>query len=228
MPRQTLAERSLPDYTRREEIFNMTTHIVGGAFGVLVLLWCVLAAAIHHHPLSIITGIIYGISMITCYTVSSVYHGLKTDKPGKVHGKKVMQVLDHCDIYFLIAGTYTPVALAGLRETHPVVAWVSFGVVWGVCILGTVFTAIDFHKFAHLSYGCYFVAGWSVLAALPAMWDAYGMTFVLLFLIGGVVYTLGMIFYGLQKKYRYCHSIFHLFILGGSVLQFVPILLYCM
>lgn len=227
-PRTTLEERSLPVYTRGEEIFNMVTHIVGGAFGVVVLVLCVIFAAVHHNVAGILMGIVYAVSMILCYTISSVYHGIRPETPGKTRGKKVMQVLDHCDIYFLIAGTYTPIAMTELRHTYPKTAWITFGIVWGVCLLGTVFTAIDFHKFGPLSYACYFIAGWSVLAAIPAIWLTYGAAFVWLLLAGGVVYTLGMIFFALQKKHRYCHSVFHLFILGGSILQFIPIFACCM
>ena len=226
-PRKPLIARTLPPYTRGEEIFNMVSHIVGAAFGVVVLVLCAVFAALHHNPAGVISGVIYAVSMIVCYTISSVYHGLNPNKPRKEHGKKVMQVLDHCDIYFLIAGTYTPVAFTGMRDAYPKTALITLGIVWGICALGTVFTAIDFHKYAVLSYSCYFVAGWSVLAAIPAMWHTYGTAFLVLFVVGGAVYTLGMIFFSLQKKYKYCHSIFHLFILGGSVLQFIPIFMYC-
>lgn len=225
--RVPLEQRQLPVYTRGEEIFNMVTHIVGGAFGVIVLVLCAVFAAVHHNGIGVIAGTIYAISMIVCYTISSVYHGIRPETPHKVMGKKVMQILDHCDIYFLIAGTYTPIAMTELRVLYPKTAWITFGIVWGVCILGTVFTAIDFHRFAPLSYACYFIAGWSVLAAIPAMWNTYGAPFVILLLSGGVVYTLGMIFFTMQKKHPYCHSVFHIFILGGSALQFIPIFVGC-
>ncbi len=227
VPRTPIHERSLPVYTPGEEIFNMTSHIVGAAFGAAVLVLCVLFGALHHNPAGVVGSAIYGSSMILCYTVSSVYHGIRPVSPKRVRGKKIMQVLDHCDIYFLIAGSYTPIALTGLRELYPKTAWWTFGIVWGVCLLGTIFTAIDFHKYAVFSYASYFVAGWSVLVAIPAMWKAFGPAFVILLLTGGAVYTLGMIFFALQKKYKYCHSVFHLFILGGSTLQFIGIFMYC-
>ena len=119
--------------------------------------------------------------------------------------------------------------MTGLRELYPKTAWITFAVVWGFCILGTVFTAIDFKKYGPLSYGCYFVAGWSVIVALYAMWMTYGTAFLVLLLLGGVAYTSGMVFFVLQTKgMKYGHSIFHLFILAGSILQFIPILKYCM
>lgn len=226
--RTPIQERRLPDYTPGEEIFNMTSHIAGAVFGVTALVLCVVFAALHHDPWSVVSGAVYGASMLLVYTISSVYHGIRPVSPKRIHGKKVMQVLDHCDIYFLIAGSYTPMALSGLREMFPKTAWWTFGIVWGVCLLGMVFTAIDFHKYAVISYASYFVAGWSVLIALPAMWKAFGPALVILTLAGGAVYTLGMVFFSLQKKYRYCHSVFHLFILGGSALHFIAIFQYCM
>ncbi len=226
--RTPLAERKLPVYTKGEEIFNMVTHIVGGAFGVVVLALCIIFAAIHNNIIGVMVGTIYAISMILCYVVSSIYHGIQPTTPKKIHAKKVMQVLDHCDIYFLIAGTYTPIAMTELRVMYPKTAWITFAIVWLVCIVGTIFTAIDFHRFAVLSYACYFIAGWSVFVAIPAIWNTYGPEFVGFLIGGGVVYTLGMIFFGLQKKYQYCHSVFHIFILGGSALQFVSIFVGCM
>ncbi len=223
-PRQPLDARPLPDYTRGEEIFNMVSHIVGSTFAVGLLVFCVLRSAFHHNVWGIVTGAIFAASMILCYTISSVYHGLipKTEK--LIRSKKVMQVLDHCDIYFLIAGTYTPIALTGLRETHPGLAWSTFGIMWGVCLIGTVFTAIDLHK-----YACYFIAGWSALISLYAIGRTYGTLFVLFLLAGGIAYTSGMVFFVRQTKgYRYSHSIFHLFILAGSVLHAIPIILWCM
>ena len=225
--RTPIDERPLPDYTRGEEVFNMVSHIVGGAFGVLALILCAVFAGIHRNLAGGISGFIYAASMVTVYTISSVYHGLKPSSPEKTRAKKVMQVLDHCDINFLIAGTYTPIAV-GLRNAFPKTAWITLAVVWFVAILGTIFTAIDFHQFAGLSYSCYFIAGWSTLVAMYAVWKVFSPTFVLLILAGGVVYTSGMVFFALQKRHRYCHSVFHLFILGGSALHFVPIFAYCM
>ena len=228
-PREPLQMRDLPTYTHGEEVFNMVTHIVGGGLGVVMLLMMLIRSGIHHNWWSFAAAAIYAASMITCYTISSVYHGLRPNRPKKVHAKKVMQVLDHCDIYFLIAGTYTPVALAGMRTAFPKTAWATLGIVWGVCILGTVFTAIDFHKYGPLSYACYFVAGWSVISAFYAMWVSYSLAFVILMFVGGLAYTLGMIFFVRQTKgHKYAHSVFHLFILAGSILQFIPIFWWCM
>lgn len=225
-PRTPLAERVLPVYSRGEEVFNMVTHIVGGALALAALVLMIVKTSTEHNTLGLISGIIYGLSMILVYTISSVYHGL--DPKSESLGKKTLQILDHCDIYCLVAGTYTPVALAEMRVLHPALAYSTLGIFYGVCILGTVFTGIDMHKFSALSYTCYFVAGWSALAALKVLVEMYSWEFVILFVLGGVLYSSGMIFFVLQQKHRYCHSIFHIFIILGSLLQFLPIYWYCL
>ena len=112
MKRTKLDERILPTYTKGEEIFNMTSHIVGGVLGIVALVLCVIFAAVHHNPYGVVASSIFGVTMILLYTMSSIYHGLKPNSKAK----KVFQVLDHCSIFLLIAGSYTPFALCTLRE----------------------------------------------------------------------------------------------------------------
>ena len=145
MKRTPLRQRQLPDYTRGEELFNMISHIVGAVFGILVLVWCIVQSAIKGNSWGIASGIVYGTSVILLYTMSCIYHGLRPNT-----GKKVMQILDHCTIYYLIAGTYTPVLLCALRPQYPGWAWALFGVVWGCAAAATVFTAIDLKKYSKL------------------------------------------------------------------------------
>ena len=125
MARTKLADRILPTYTKGEEIFNMTSHIVGGGFGIVATILCIVAAASHHNTYGVVSGTIYGVTMILLYTMSSIYHGLNP----KLKGKKVMQVLDHCSIFLLIAGSYTPFTLCTLREYDPFVGWTIFGII---------------------------------------------------------------------------------------------------
>lgn len=141
MKRTKLIDRLLPDYTKGEENFNMVSHIVGGGLGILYLVLCVIVSALHHNIWGVVSCAIYGASVIALFTMSSIYHGVKPSM-----AKKVLQVLDHCTIYFMIAGTYTPILLSLLRKTEPVIAWVIFGVVWGVAALAITFTAIDLKK----------------------------------------------------------------------------------
>lgn len=222
-----LRKINLPDYSKREETVNMITHTVGGGFAVISLFMCIIKAAWHNDVAALISGFIYGVSMIAVYSISSVYHGLDPDKT--FFGKVVMRVIDHCDIYGLIVGSFAPVAMTGLRRASPKLAWISFSIVCVTAIFGTVFTAIDFKKYRIISYSAYFVAGWSVLMTVKMLLTIYPKRFFILLVIGGAVYTMGMIFFALEKKgYRYSHSVFHIFILAGSIIQFIPIFVYCM
>ena len=224
MKRTKLKDRILPKYTRGEEIFNMTSHIVGGVLGVAALVLCVVFAAIHGNGYGVVSGAIYGVTMIILYTMSSIYHGLNP----KRKAKKVFQVLDHCSIYLLIAGSYTPFALCILREYDTALGWTIFGVIWFVAILGIVLNSIDIKKFKVFSMICYLVMGWCIVFKINLLPELLGTAGFVLLLIGGLSYTVGAILYGLGKKHKYMHSIFHLFILLGSLLQFITILLYVM
>ena len=221
MKRTKLADRILPDYTNGEELMNMISHIVGGGLGVVALVLCVTFSAIRHNPWGVVGSAIYGASLILLYTSSSVYHGLR---PGM--GKKVMQVIDHCTIYFLIGGTYTPILLCSIRPVSPAWAWVLFGIVWGLAAMATTFTAIDLKKYSVLSMICYIGMGWSVVIAAKTAIEAMTVPGSLWCLAGGILYTVGAVLYGLGKKRRYMHSIFHLFVVGGSVAQFICIFFY--
>lgn len=221
MTRTKLKDRILPDYTRGEEIFNMVSHIVGGGFGVVALVASVLASALTGNVWGVVGCSIYGGTMIVLYTMSSVYHGLKAEMP-----KKVMQVLDHCTIYFLIAGTYTPILLCGIRPVSPVAAWGLFAMEWGFAALGTVFTAIDLKKYSKFAMVCYIGMGWGVVLAVKPTIQALPFPGLMWLLAGGIAYTVGAVFYGFGRKCRYIHSVFHLFVVLGSVLQFICILFY--
>lgn len=222
MTRTKLKDRILPNYTRGEEITNMVTHIVGGALGLVALISCVAVAAVHNNIYGIITGAIFGISMIVLYVMSSVYHGLSP----KVKGKKVMQVLDHCTIYFLIAGSYGPFALCTLRQYDPAIGWSIFAIIWIMAIVGTVFTAIDLKKYRVFSMICYMVMGWCIIFKINILPELLGLTGFWLLLAGGIVYTVGAILYGVGVKHKYMHSVFHVCIFIGSLLHYLCILLY--
>ena len=221
--RTPIDQRELPDYSRGEEITNMVTHIVGGALSVAVLVWAILLPAFHGNPWGVVSGSIYGACLVWLYTMSSIYHGLR---PGR--GKKVMQVIDHCTIYALIAGTYTPVLLAGIRPAHPALAWTIFGCEWGLAALAATLTAIDLEKFKVFSMACYIGMGWFIILAIRPTVEAVTLPGFLWLLAGGLAYTAGAVLYGLGKKRRYFHSLFHVFVLVGSLLQAVCILFYVM
>ncbi len=224
MQRTKLKDRIMPTYTKGEEIFNMTSHIVGGVLGIVATVLCVVFAAIHNNGYGIISGAIYGFTMILLYTMSSIYHGLKPDR----FSKRVFQVLDHCSIYLLIAGSYTPFALVSFLRHDPALGWTIFAVIWAMAVIGIVLNSIDIKKFKVFSMICYLGMGWCIIFTanlLPALLGTAGVT---LLVAGGVAYSVGAILYGLGRKHKWMHSIFHLFILLGSLLQFFCILLYVM
>lgn len=224
MERTKLKDRILPVYTKGEEIFNMTSHIVGGVLGIVATVLCIVFAAVHGNTYGVISGAIYGVTMIILYTMSSIYHGLSPKK----NAKKVFQVLDHCSIFLLIAGSYTPFALCTLREYDTATGWTIFGIIWGVAILGIVLNSIDIKRYKIFSMICYLVMGWCIIVKITVLPELLGMAGFIFLVLGGIAYTIGAIIYGLGKKHKYSHSIFHLFILLASLLQFFCILLYVM
>ena len=224
MTRTKLKDRELPTYTKGEEIFNMTSHIVGGALGIVALVLCVVFSAIHKNVYGIVSGAIYGTMMIILYTMSSIYHGLS---PKRIT-KKIFQILDHCSIFLLIAGSYTPFALCTIRQENAVAGWTIFGIIWTFAILGIVLNAIDIKKFKVFSMICYLAMGWCIILKVNLLPKLLGMNGFILLVAGGVAYTIGAILYGVGKKHKYMHSVFHLFILLGSILHFLCILLYVM
>lgn len=216
-----LAKRSLPCYTRGEEIMNMTTHIVGGGIGIFVLGLCLMKSILSGNRFSFASAIIYGGAMICLYAVSSIYHGLR---PGI--GKKVFQVLDHCTIYALIAGTYTPILLCAIRPKYPFLAWGLMAMEWGLAILAATLTAIDLRKYKVFSMVCYILMGWCIIFFYPVVIITLGKLGFSLLFAGGIAYTIGAILFGIGTKVRWMHSVFHIFVVAGSILQFLPILLY--
>lgn len=219
--RTKLCDRALPDYTLGEERMNTITHVIGGGFALVALVLCVLFAARNRNGYGIVSSVVYGVSMVALYTVSSVYHGLK---PGM--GKKVMQVIDHCTIYFLIAGTYTPMALSALRPVYPALGWGIFAFEWAVAGFATVLTAIDLKKYNVLSMICYIGLGWAIIPFARQTYQVLTRPGFLLLLWGGIAYTLGAVLYGIGSKKHWMHSVFHIFVVLGSVLQFFSVLLY--
>lgn len=220
-----LKDRVLPDYTRGEEIFNMVSHIVGGGFGVIALATCVIKAFLFGNAYDIVGAFIYGFSMVILYTMSSLYHGLRSGI-----AKKVFQVLDHCTIFVLIAGTYTPIALSGIRPANALMGWGVLSAVWAVTALGVTLNAIDLKRYNVLSMILYIVLGWCIIFTGPDTIKALGAAGMSWVLAGGISYTVGAVFYGIaghgKRPRRYIHSVFHLFVVLGSILQYVGIILY--
>ncbi len=221
--RTKLADRKLPNYSKGEELFNMVSHIVGGALGIVVLVLCVIKSAYNENVYGIVSSAIYGSTMIMLYTMSSLYHGLRHET-----SKKVFQVLDHCAIYFLIAGTYMPITLSAVREINAPLGWTLFGIEWALAALATTLTAIDIKKYEVFSMICYICMGWLILGFANVALEALTLNGFLFMLAGGILYTLGAVLYGIGKKRKYAHNIFHVFVFAGSLTQFFGILFYAL
>lgn len=221
MKRTKLIDRKLPSYCKGEEIMNMVTHIVGGGIGIVILLLCLFKAIPKGELFEIIGVSIYGGTMILLYSISSVYHGLKAST-----GKKVMQIIDHCAIYFLIAGTYTPILISAIIPHAPVIGWTLLFVEWGLAALATTLTAIDLKKYNVFSMICYIFMGWCIIFFLPLAVQLLTKSGFALLLAGGITYTIGAILYGVGVKVKWMHSVFHIFVVAGSFLQFLAIFLY--
>ena len=220
---ENTASTGLPRYTRSEERFNMITHIVGGGLGLVALLACVIVAAFNQNVLGVVSGAIYGFSVILLFTMSSIYHGLNVGLP-----KRVFRILDHCTIYVLIAGTYTPVLLNRFREAYPADAWILFGIIWGLAIIGITLNAINLKRFAPFSVVCYLGMGWAAVFRIGPLIEVLGATFFVLLVVGGGLYTVGVLFYVLGRHKKYMHSVFHIFVIAASVLHSIAIAMYVM
>ena len=225
MVRTKLENRILPGYTRGEEIFNMVSHIVGGGLGIVVFLSCIIVAAYHQNIWGIVSGGIYGFTVILLFTMSSIYHGLKTGL-----AKKVFQVLDHCTIFLLIAGTYTPILLGRFREIYYFEAWTNFAIIWGLAVLGITLNAIDLKRFAVFSMICYLGMGWTIVFSAQKVIGVLGFEFFLFLILGGVFYTIGAVCYviGKKNKKKYIHSVFHIFVDVAALMHCWGIVSYIM
>ena len=209
---------SIPKYTLGEELMNSITHGVGACLGIAALVLCVIKSCSPLDGYKLASSIVFGITTTLLYLMSCLYHALKVNR-----AKRVFRVIDHCTIFLLIAGTYTPYTLITLRG---VTGWVLFGVVWGIGILGIVLNAVSLKRFAKLSVACYIGLGWAVLFASKQLIAALDRTGLWLLLAGGIAYTIGAVLYGVGAKRRYFHSIFHYFCLIGTALHFFSIYLY--
>ena len=213
-------------YTLGEEITNSITHGIGSLLSIAALVLMIIKAAIYKSALDVVSVIIFGISLIILYTMSTLYHAISNEK-----AKSVFKIFDHSTIYLLIAGSYTAFTLIALRSIDPTKAWIIFSIVWGIAILGTISYAIFKNKFKVLNIVSYVIMGWVIVLAIPEIVEYFKFNDALiglyLLIAGGILYTVGIIFYALQKKnYKYFHCIWHIFVLLGSICHFVSVYLY--
>jgi hemolysin III len=205
----------LPEYSRLEELLNSLSHALGAGLAVFGIVMLLLRA---QGALAVTSAAIFGAMLIALYTNSSLYHGVKVSK-----AKKYMQIVDHCTIFLLIAGTYTPYTLITLKGP---VGYTILAFVWAAAIAGIILNIIDLKRFAKLSMACYLLMGWSVIAAFYWLFKALVLPGIILLLVGGVAYTIGAVLYGLGKKTPYMHFVWHFFVLAGSILHFFSIYFY--
>ncbi len=210
--------KSIPEYTKGEEIFNAVSHIVGGALGLVALITLLIFAYPNAGYMAAVAA--FGISVILLYTMSALYHFLP-----RGGGKKVFRIFDHCTIYLLIAGTYTPfcVIALGLSTTGIVIIVIE----WVLAVLGITGNAIAMNNkvIKGFSMAFYCIMGWLILIAFGELLQNLTIAEFILLFAGGLAYTLGIIFYALGKKIKYFHSIWHLFDVAGMALQFASLLL---
>lgn len=204
-------------YTKGEEIFNAVSHIVGGTFGITALILGLIFA--YPSGAAMLAVSVFGVSIIILYTMSALYHFLPSGL-----AKEVLRIFDHCTIFLLIAGTYTPyclIALGGTPYGLPI-----FVAEWSMAILGITGNAIAMNNkiIKGLSMFLYLAMGWLILIAFGTLYRAISAASFWLLLVGGVAYTAGIMFYAYGKKVRYFHSVWHIFDLVGTVLQFLSIL----
>lgn len=207
---------SIPKYTLGEELINAISHGVGAGLAIAALVLLIIRAT---SAIGVVTGVIYASIMIILYIVSCIYHALSP----KLTGKKVFRVLDHCNVLLMVAGTYTPICLSLLGGT---LGWTVLGIVWGVTVLAIVFNCIDIDKYKKLCIALNLLLGWAALIIIKPLIEACPVNGLILLIAGGVVYSIGAILYGLGKKKKYMHSVFHFFVIGASILHFFMIYLY--
>ena len=209
---------NIPKYSLGEEIMSAITHGIGVLLSLAALIMCVTLSAQKGNALAVLSSVIYGTTLIILYTMSTLYHSLAVN-----NAKRVFRIIDHCSIFLLIAGTYTPFTLLALKQPLGVIL---FLLIWSIAILGIVLNAVNFKKFILISIIGYLILGWIIIFCYNPLKEAVPFSGILLLIAGGVVYTIGALLYAVGKKIKYFHPIFHIFVLAGSILHFFAVLLY--
>jgi hemolysin III len=205
----------IPKYTLAEELWNSISHGLAAIFAIVATVLMIVKA---DTALEYVTVSIFGTTMIILYAISCVYHALSR----RLTGKKVLRVIDHCNVFLLVLGTYTPIALLGVGGA---LGWWLFAFVTLVTIVGITLSAVNTDRFQIAEVICHLLNGWSILIGIKPLYERMGFAGILLLLLGGLAYTLGAILYGVGAKHRYVHSVFHFFCIAGTVLQWLSIYL---
>lgn len=210
---------TVPKYNLCEELINSISHGLGVILGIVALVLTIVQSAKNHSAIGVVSSCIYGSTMIIMYLNSCLYHAFSP----RIKAKKVFRILDHCDIYLFIAGCYTPYCLCLIGGIK---GWIIFSIIWLSAIVGVLLNAIDLEKFQIPSVILYLVMGWMIIFSYNSIEEVLALPGLILLITGGVAYTIGAILYGIGSKKRYFHSVFHFFVLAGSILQFLSILIY--
>ena len=208
----------IPKYTLGEELISSISHGIGAGLGIAALVLCIRRSILSGSGYSITSSIVFGLSIIILYSMSCIYHAIKPN-----NAKRVMRIFDHCTIFLLIAGTYTPFTLVSLRGST---GWTLFGIIWGAAIIGIIMNAIDMERYKTLSMVCYLAMGWVIIFEFSPLMRAIDIKGIYLLVTGGIAYTVGAVIYGIGSKVKYMHSIWHFFVLAGTILHFFTIYLY--
>ena len=208
----------IPKYTLGEELLSSISHGVGALLSIAALVLCVVFSALHHNVYAVVSSAIYGSTSIILYTMSTLYHSFKVN-----NAKRIFRIIDHCSIFLLIAGTYTPYALVVLPKP---LGWVIFSIEWGCSIIGIVLNSIDLEKYKKFSIILYLIMGWMIIFSFDKLISSMSIVGIYLMLVAGILYTVGAIFYGVGKKIKYMHGLFHIFVLSASVCFFFSIFFY--
>ena len=209
---------SIPSYTLSEELINSISHGVAAAFSIWGLVMLIIKAS-KEGAMAVTTVTLFGTTMILLYTISCIYHALSP----RITGKKILRVIDHCNVFLLVFGTIIPIALVGMKG---VCGWVYFGIVGFVTLLGIIFSAVDVDKNEKIEVVCHLVNGWSAILFIKPLIAGVGVTGLIFIILGGVMYSIGALLYGLGSKKKYMHSVFHFFCIAGSIFHYLAIYLY--
>lgn len=207
-------------YTVGEEIANSVSHGIGMLISCSALALLIYRAVVFGDGWDLASAIVFGVTLFMLYTASTLYHAIPFTK-----AKVWLKRCDHIAIYFLIAGTYTPFALVVVRPENQMLGWIVFGVEWGCALFGCIFKAFFAGRWKMLSTLFYVVMGWVAIAAIHILWKKLPPPGFWLLVSGGLTYTLGAVFYAVQWV-PYFHSLWHLFVLAGSILHFLCVLMY--
>ena len=205
----------IPQYTLKEELFNSISHGIGAMLSIAALVLMTVKA---HKALTEVTVVLFGTTMILLYTMSCIYHALSPN----IEGKKVLRVIDHCNVYLLVYGTYIPISLVAIGGKLGIIL---FSVVTLITIIGITLTAVKIDKTQVLQVICHLLSGWGCLVAIPSLIKTLGNYGLFLLIMGGIMYTVGSILYGIGSKKKYMHSVFHVFCLLGTFFHFLCIYL---